>query len=95
MDVNEDRIEEWSGVEWHTTLTGEFSSSSYVKILDTDPAVDEYMVSEKLLTYEFYVELKMNDIPHESIVYVTWPTGWNLDCTTDQYKVECTKGCEF
>lgn len=53
------------------------------------------MVSEKLLTYEFYVELNMNDIPHESIVYVTWPTGWNLDCTTDQYKVECTKGCEF
>jgi hypothetical protein len=50
-DQDYNKIEEWSGVESHNTLPGELSTSSLVEILDTDPNLDEYMVSEKLLTY--------------------------------------------
>jgi hypothetical protein len=42
-DFNENKIEEWSGVEYETTLPGEFNVESFVNIVDTGD--DDTMVS--------------------------------------------------
>jgi hypothetical protein len=94
-DFDENKIESWSGFSYVTTLPGEFLSTSSVSILDTQSGVDEYMVSEKLLDYFFVVNLNTNDIPYETLIYVTFPSGWSLDCSTDQYSVISNKGCNF
>jgi hypothetical protein len=71
-----------------------FGPNSDVKIRDASPDIDEYMVSETGLTYDFTIEMGLNDIPFNSFLKVTWPQGWILDCTLPlKYVLECTKGC--
>ena len=52
------------------------------------------MVSMTLRTYSFRVELAYNDIPLHSLIVITWPTDWDLDCDTDQYVANCIENCE-
>lgn len=93
MDYDENKIEEWEGVSYQTTLANVFSDGSYVDILDTDPDWDDYMVSMTLRTYHFYIELGVNDIPLYTVIYVKWPDNWELNCDTDQYVPVCIQNC--
>ena len=79
---------------YHTVLPNKFSEKSFVEILDTDPDWDDYMVSMTLRTYSFHVELLYNDIPRHSLIVITWPSNWILNCDTDQYVANCIENCE-
>jgi hypothetical protein len=51
------------------------------------------MVSMTDMTYFFHVELLYNDIPTTSVIEVTWPTNWELDCSID-YIATCIENCD-
>jgi hypothetical protein len=68
------------------SLPGSFdtSLSSVAITASTDSSISDSMLNQVAasgLTYEFDIFLQYNDIPNLSMVVVTWPTAWILDCT--------------
>jgi hypothetical protein len=68
------------------SLPGSFdtSLSSVAITASTDSSISDSMLNQVAasgLTYEFDIFLQYNDIPNLSMVVVTWPSAWILDCT--------------